>query len=114
MSKVSFTNFYPKRIFVAYMRRDFSCATDSGQPWEVRGWINLAPGQTQWRDNPTGNRWYYYYAEAVDGAFWSGPHVVLVTQSAFQNCTGTGKTGWHSVGMRELDLSNWSGVNFFA
>ena len=112
MSQVSFTNGHGQKIYVAYMRLNLSCQADSGEPWEVRGWIGLNPGETKYRDNPTGNRWFYYYAEAVDGSFWAGPYVVIVTQTAFHNCTGTGKTGWHNVGMRELDLDHWSGVLF--
>lgn len=111
-SQVSFRNSYGKKIFVAYMRRDFDCLADSGEPWEVRGWINLDPGETEYRANPTKNQWYYYYAEATDGAFWTGPYIVLVTNTVFQNCTGTGVTGWWNVGMRELDTVAWSGVNF--
>jgi hypothetical protein len=111
-SEVSFKNDYGHKIFVAYMRRDFSCLLDSGEPWEVKGWIGLDPGETEYRENPTENQWFYYYAEAVDGAFWAGPFVVLVTNTKFSNCTGTGKIGWHDVGMRELDTVKWAGVRF--
>ena len=111
-SQVRFRNHYGKKIYVAYMRRDFSCQADSGEPWEVRGWINLDPWETEYRANPTQNQWFYYYAEATDGAFWAGPYVVQVTNSVFQNCTGTGKTGWYNVGMRELDTVKYAGVRF--
>ena len=37
-------------------------------------WINLNPGETETRENPTESfGWFCYYAEAQDGAFWSGP-----------------------------------------
>jgi hypothetical protein len=51
-SQVRFRNHYGKKIYVAYMRRDFSCQADSGEPWEVRGWINLDPWETEYRANP--------------------------------------------------------------
>lgn len=112
-TQLSFKNDYGQKIYVAYMRLDYDCQADSGQPWLVRGWIGLDPGETEYRANPTGNQWFYYYAEAVNGAFWAGPYVVIVTNSVFRNCTGTGKTeGWYNVGMRELDTVMWGGVRF--
>jgi hypothetical protein len=111
--EVKFTNLYGKKLFVAYMRLDWNCQADSGEPWQVRGWINLDPGETEERANPTENRWFYYFAEATDGAMWLGPHVVQVTNSAFRTCSGLGHTGaWHSVGMRVLDTVKYSGVVF--
>lgn len=112
-SEVSFKNDYGKKIYVAYMRRDFGCITEGGEPWEIRGWINLDPGETEYRANPTRNQWFYYYAEAVDAAVWGGPFVIQVTNTKFDTCAGLGKTGaWYSVGMRELDTVKWAGVRF--
>jgi hypothetical protein len=112
-TEISFKNDYGKKIYVAYMRLDHDCAADSGEPWRVKGWIGLDPGETEYRANDTGNQWFYYYAEAVDGAFWAGPYVVIVTSTKFQTCTGVGKTiNWYKVGMRVLDTVQWSGVRF--
>jgi hypothetical protein len=86
-SSVSFTNSYGKKIFVAYMRRDFSYQSECGDIWDVLGWIGLDPGETESRANPTTNRWFYYLAEAVDGAVWAGPFVADVEQQAFEKCT---------------------------
>jgi hypothetical protein len=118
-SEVTFTNSYGKKIFVAYMRRDFNCQ-ECGDIWDVLGWINLDPGETESRANPTNNRWYYYYAESVDGAFWSGPYVAEVSNSRFEKCTCLGVivqdggpyNPYYSVGFRELDNETYSGVNF--
>lgn len=111
--EVSFKNDYGHRMFVAYMRLDWTCQDDCGEPWEVRGWIRLEPGETKYRANPTENRWFYYYAEATDGAVWIGPFVVQVTNSKFSTCTCVGKTGsYYNAGMRELDTAKWSGVRF--
>jgi len=62
MSEVTFTNSYGKKMYVAYMRRDFNCQGECGDIWDVLGWINLDPGETETRANPTNNRWDYYYA----------------------------------------------------
>jgi hypothetical protein len=119
-SQVTFTNSYGKKLFVAYMRRDFACQDECGDIWDVLGWINLDPGETETRANPTTNRWYYYYAEAVDGAVWVGPYVAEVTQTKFEKCTclgvvvinGPASNPYHDVGFRELDNKTYSGVNF--
>jgi hypothetical protein len=111
-TEISFKNNYGQKIYVAYMRLDHDCAADSEEPWRVKGWIGLDPGETEYRANDTGNQWFYYYAEAVDGTLWAGPYVVLVTNSKFHNCAGVGKTNWHKVGMRILNTVQWSGVRF--
>jgi len=114
MGAVRFRNSYSSKLYVAYMRLDYACGDDCGDPWDVLGWINLEPGQTQTRPNPTNNRWFYYYAEADDGSYWAGEFVAEVSQQKFHKCTCLGTTSplWHNVGMRELDLHQWGGVNF--
>jgi hypothetical protein len=120
MSQVTFTNSYSTRLYVAYMRLDYACQNDCGEPWDVLGWINLQPGETQSRDNATNNRWYYYYAEADDGAVWSGPFPAEVSYNRFQKCTclgvivqnGPPTNPYQTVGFRELDLDQFGGVNF--
>ena len=119
-SEVTFTNSYGQKMYVAYMRRDFSCQAECGGIWDVLGWINLDPGETESRPNPTNNRWFYYYAEAVDGAVWAGPYVAEVTQDKFEKCTclgvivqnGPATNPYHNVGFRELDNETYPGVNF--
>jgi uncharacterized membrane protein len=117
-SSVTFTNSYGKKLYVAYMRRDFNCQSECGDIWDVLGWINLDPGETESRANPTNNRWYYYYAEAADGAVWAGPYVAEVSQQKFEKCTclgvsvSEGPPPYHDVGFRELDNKTYSGVNF--
>lgn len=113
-SEVRFTNSYGKKLFVAYMRRDFVCQSECGKPWDVLGWINLGLGETQTRANPTNNQWFYYYAEAVDHAFWAGPFVANVSSNKFEKCSCLSTTSplYHDVGMRELDTVKFPGVNF--
>jgi len=117
-SSVSFKNSYGKKLYVSYMRLDHGCGSDCGDPWDVLGWINLDPGETETRPNPTRNRWFYYYAEAEDGAFWAGPYIGNVSNAKFEKCiclgvwVSSGQQPYYDVGMRELDSKTYSGVNF--
>jgi hypothetical protein len=119
--QVAFRNAYGKRIYVAYMRCHPDCESyfrTFGDPWQVRGWIQLDAGETEYRSNPTRNQWFYYYAEAEDGAYWAGPYTAHVSNWAFTSCEGywltLHKIGFspYAVGMRELDTATWSGVQF--
>ena len=117
-SWLTFTNLYPSKLFVAYMRLEPACQEECGEPWDVLGWINLDPGETEKRPNPTENQWFYYYAEAADGAYWAGPYVAEASNNKFHKCTcigvivSHGPQPFYDVGMRELDTVRFSGVNF--
>ncbi len=119
-STVSFHNSYSTTLFVAYLREDHGCGDECGQPWDVLGWVKLVPGATGYRANPTNNRYFYYYAEALNGAIWRGPAVAEVSNSAFEKCTcigvrevnGGSINPYHDVGFRELDTDVHGGVNF--
>jgi hypothetical protein len=109
-------------MFVAYMRLDYNCQNDCGEPWDVLGWISLQPGETESRDNPTNNEYFYYYAEALDGAYWAGPFPAEVSNNRFEKCTclgvivenGEPTNPYYTVGFRELDTNAFGGVNFIA
>jgi Protein of unknown function (DUF1036) len=119
-SSVSFHNSYTTVIYVAYLRLDHGCGDDCGEPWDVLGWVRLPPGDTQSRANPTSNEYFYYYAEAADGASWAGPYVAEVTNERFEKCTCLGvivenggpTNPYYDVGFRELDTDQYGGVNF--
>jgi Protein of unknown function (DUF1036) len=119
-SEVRFTNSTPTKIYVAYMRRDFGCQDECGDPWDVLGWINLDPGETETRANSTKNQWFYHYAEGADGRIYSGPYPGEVKQSVFEKCTclgvivvnGPPTNPYHTVGFRVLDTVAFSGVNY--
>lgn len=116
-SNITFTNSHGKKMYVAYMRFEHNCQSLCGEPWDVLGWINLDPGETETRANPTENRWFYYYAEDVDGAVWSGRYVAEVRNARFDKCTCLGVlvggvNPYYDVGFRELDTKEYSGVNF--
>jgi uncharacterized membrane protein len=89
-SSVQFHNSYTTVIYVAYLRLDNACGDECGDPWDVLGWVRLSPGDSQSRANPTSNKYYYYYAEAGDGAYWAGPYVAEVTNDRFEKCTCLG------------------------
>ncbi len=110
--EITFTNSTGAKIYVAYMRLDYNCLTDCGQPWKVLGWIGLDPGETETRVNPTENQWFYYYAESVNGDFWAGPYIAEVRRTRFRKCTCVGATTYYQVGFRELDTVKYSGVKF--
>jgi hypothetical protein len=102
-SSVTFTNSTEAKIYVAYMRLDWGCRNLCGEPWDVLGWIGLDPGETETRANSTRNRWYYYYAESMDGSVWAGPYVAEVRQARFDKCTcigvlAGGTNPYHDVG----------------
>jgi hypothetical protein len=117
-SDVTFTNSYGTKLYIAYMRREWQCQSECGDIWDVLGWINLDPGETETRANPTKNQWFYFYAEASDGAVWAGPYVAEVSNSKFEKCTclgvivSEGPPPYYDVGFRELDVVQFSGVNF--
>lgn len=119
-SSLTFTNSTGSKMYVAYMRLDWGCQDECGDPWDVLGWINLDPGQTQSRANPTSNKWFYFYAEDSVGNVWSGPYVAEVSDARFEKCTclgvivqdGEPTNPYFDVGFRELDTDAWSGVNF--
>lgn len=117
MADVRFTNATADAVYVAYMYRDHSCRDACGDIWNVEGWIVLAPGQVQHRANPTGNRWFYYYAES-GSAMWHGPYGANVRLARFDKCNCLGVTvshgpqPWYDVGMRAVDLDRFDGVRF--
>ena len=98
------------------MYRDLGCGSDCGDEWNVEGWINLQPGETQTRPNPTANRWFFFFAEAADGATWSSQQFSAeVRQEVFSKCTCLGVSSggmnpYHLVGMETIYLQMESGV----
>jgi len=116
-TSVNFTNLSGQHIFIAYMFRDFACSAAGGvcsdAPWRVAGWVSLANGETQYRDNPTSNRWFYYYAEGANGPPWSGNNIVTVSKAHFEHCQCVDLAGGYAVGMADLDLAVWGGVTFY-
>jgi uncharacterized membrane protein len=106
-------SFYPHKLWVAIMFYDPNCAVDflGSEPWKKRGWWSLAPGQCKvvfGEDLADLNRYYCYYAEATDGAVWSGPYKRSVRLTAFNDCSGAGLTGpkKKTIGYKLLDIGD--------
>ena len=102
---VYFRNSYGKTVWVTTERYNTGCYGD----WENEGWYRLDPGQSEWLFTTT-NEYAYFYAEAADGATWSGPFAGSVDPyNAFDFCT-TSNTNATDPGMRQIDLG---GFNLF-
>ena len=104
--KVHFRNSYPHKVWVAVMYYSPDACREYGQ-WETAGWWGIDPGQEVWAFS-TNNRYAAFYAEAADGATWSGGYgPMLVYHHAFRICLGLGQTGAYGhVGLRLIDTQN--------
>lgn len=102
--KVLFRNSYYTTIWVAVMFYDPDGCAQYGN-WRTGGWWRLEPGQKKWAFSTT-NKYACYYAEAADGAFWSGPYgPVYVYYEPFDSCINIGSTAAYDVvGMRLITL----------
>lgn len=105
---VAFRNSYGKTVSVATMRENTDACGGDGRGWQTQGWYNIAPGQVL-RVFTTEARYAYYYAQAADGATWSGDWglngSVTVYDTAFNSCLGYGSTAGRSVGMVQIDTA---------
>jgi uncharacterized membrane protein len=109
-------NGYPATIWTSIMFYSPETCGGEGGDFEMMGWWALAPGQCALiyaNDLADLNQFWYYFAEAADGAFWAGPFGVNVPRTAFgghQWCWGVGKVTPGSelvrIGYRELDIGD--------
>jgi uncharacterized membrane protein len=75
--------------------------------WEKAGWWKIDPGGSAvvfGGDVSDVNRYWYYFANAADGAVWAGPFGERVPLQAFQWCEKIAGTNSREIGMRELDV----------
>jgi uncharacterized membrane protein len=90
-----------------------SCGGDGGD-FEKMGWWRIAPGSCALvyaNDLEDVNQFWYYYAQADDGAVWAGPFRAAVSLDPFggdQWCYGfeTSAPGQIIIGYRELDIGD--------
>jgi len=104
--RVYFRNSYGTKVWVTIMRYDpDSCGEYSN--WATAGWWGIDPGQRVWAFS-TNNRYAAFYADADDGAHWSGPYgPVYVYWEAFDSCVNIGSTAaYGTVGMRLIDVGD--------
>jgi uncharacterized membrane protein len=100
-----FKNCYPSTIWSMILWYHANC--EDGGNWEKMGWWRIEPGQqatVSVADLDEVNRYWYYYAQAANGAYWAGPYGVVVPHTAFDWCVDTANTDSFDVGMRELDI----------
>jgi len=99
-------NSYRARLCVAVMRYDpGSCSR--GDRYSVEGWWCMNPGEcrTVFGGSANYNRYWYFYAEAVDGATWSGPFRSYVSNNAFKICHSDSCTPCRIVGFFERQVT---------
>jgi uncharacterized membrane protein len=103
--RLHFRNRYTHTLWVAIMFYDpVGCAGHGN--WRCRGWWGINPGGEAYVLN-TNNRYAAYYAEASNGAIWTGPYgPIPVTQAAFDHCLDA--AGQRRVGARLVDMNNYS------
>jgi len=100
---IAFKNDHPSGVWIAVGYYHPNCP--DGGDWAKKGWWRLEPGQSAtvlW----TTNAYSTFYAEADDGAHWSGPYVTDLPFQAFDWCWNTASTNGEWVGMRLITVSN--------
>ncbi len=101
--KVYFRNSYFTTVWVAVMYYNPGTCQGAGE-WETAGWWKVTPGNQVWAIS-TNNRYAAFYAEADNGAFWSGIYGPMwVYQQAFRICLGRSMPNpIGRVGLRLID-----------
>ena len=104
--QVHFKNSYSSRVWIAIMFYSPGTCGSYGN-WGTRGWWSPSPGQSVYVLN-TNNRYFCYYAEAQDGAVWSGNYgPMYVYRNAFDSCVNIGSTAaYGQVGLKLKDGGN--------
>ncbi|MFI0485464.1 DUF1036 domain-containing protein [Actinomadura sp. 9N215] len=110
--QLHFRNDHGSRLWVAIMFWSPDDCADYGR-WGTRGWWQLDPGQQKYVLN-TSATFAFFYAEADDGATWSGgPSATIfmyVTQEPFDSCHLIGSTAARLVSVRRLELGTGGGI----
>ncbi|HXW70645.1 MAG TPA: DUF1036 domain-containing protein [Methylocella sp.] len=104
---LTFSNQYPATVSISILWYSPGCS--DGGDWELAGWYNLGTGQSMtvfFGDLADINRYWYFNAEAVDGAYWAGSVRHEVPDTAFDWCWNTGSTNERPVGFREIDVGD--------
>ncbi|NVJ19863.1 MULTISPECIES: DUF1036 domain-containing protein [Myxococcus] len=103
--QLHFRNSYGPRIRLCISFH--SPATCAGRgDWGTRGWWSFDLNQSVYVLN-TGYRLAYYFAEAADGAFWTGSDFSIFAPAAsFDSCSWNQRIGDRSLGMRTVNLKD--------
>ncbi|MBV9197347.1 MAG: DUF1036 domain-containing protein [Solirubrobacterales bacterium] len=106
-TSVYFQNSYGKTVWVTTERYNSGCNLPGVGNWENEGWYRLDPGQSEWLFTTT-NEYAYFYAEAADGAKWSGAYGGRVNPYyAYDYCNSIDSYAT-DPGMRQIDLGGWN------
>jgi len=103
-----FCNNYPSDMWVCIVWYHPNCP--DGGNWEKEGWWHLGQGKCSvvYGGNLDDiNRYWYFYAEAANGAYWGGSPHVLVPPRRFDWCLNTSSTDAFSVGLRLIDVGGY-------
>lgn len=104
---LQFCNSYPSRTWITIEWYRPNCP--DGGDWEKEGWFKLEPGECANvfdQDLDEINAYYYFYAEADDGAVWAGPFIDCVPYIAFDWCTDTCNSESRDLGYREFNIGD--------
>jgi uncharacterized membrane protein len=104
---LTFNNEYSAPVSISILWYSPGCP--DGGDWELAGWYNLDTGQGMtvfFGDLDDINRYWYFNAEAIDGAYWAGDVVHDVPPTAFDWCWNTGSNVASPVGFREIDVGD--------
>ena len=105
-----FCNSHPVRIWTVISFHSPEACGGEGGDWQNIGWYPVDPGScvvVYQNDLADVNRYWYYYAEADDGATWSGDFPTFVEYPGpFNICDGLGSSAYTRVGFRELDVGD--------
>lgn len=98
-----FANSHPSRVWIAVGYYNPGC--QDGSQWAKKGWFKLEVGASAivlW----TTNAYMTFYAEADNGAHWSGPYHTNLPMQAFDWCWNTASTQGENAGMRLITVTN--------
>jgi len=104
-----FCNRHTSLVSVAIMRYNpQSCPR--GDRFSVAGWWNISPGHcaTVFGGSVKYNRFWYFYAQATNGATWSGNIRSWVSNNAFMLCHGDSCTPCRVVGFLGIDVNSYN------
>ena len=106
---LTFCNSYPTAIATCISFWEPEECGAEGNGWHNIGWYWVEPGACRLVfENDIGDvgRFWYFYAEATDGATWSGDYPTNVTHEAFDFCDAPRNTAMFPLGFRELDVGD--------
>ena len=107
---MTFCNSHGSGVWVAISFWDDEVCEGEKGGWRNRGWWRVEPGAcVQVHSGIVSNvgRYWYFYAEADDGAVWTGDYPTYVMDpEAFDICDGIGSTAYWTRGFREIDTGD--------